>query len=43
MPEMRFVVRWPDERITTCYSPSQVVKDYLSEGGAYPVPDFMAR
>jgi uncharacterized repeat protein (TIGR04042 family) len=43
MPEMRFVVRWPDEKISSCYSPSLVVKDYLAEGTSYPLPEFMER
>ena len=43
MPEMRFVVRWPDETVSTCYSPSLVVKDYLAIGQSYPLPDFMQR
>lgn len=43
MPEMRFVVRWPDEKVSSCYSPSLVVKDYLIEGSSYPVPEFMDR
>lgn len=43
MPEMRFVVRWPDESISDCYSPSLVVKEFLSVGESYPVGDFVAR
>ena len=43
MPEMRFVVRWPDQRKSTCYSPSLVVKDYLAVGQTYPLSDFMRR
>jgi uncharacterized repeat protein (TIGR04042 family) len=43
MPEMRFTVRWPDESVSTCYSPSLVVKDYLAVGQTYPLPDFMTR
>ena len=43
MPEMRFRVRWPDETVSSCYSPSLVVKEYLSVGQAYPVDDFVSR
>lgn len=43
MPEMRFVIRWPDGRQESCYSPSLVVRDYLSEGESYRLDDFLAR
>ncbi len=43
MPEMRFVIRWPDGRRESCYSPSLVIKDFLREGESYPVPDFVER
>jgi uncharacterized repeat protein (TIGR04042 family) len=43
MPEMRFVIRWPDGRRVSCYSPSLVVRDFLREGESYPVPDFLQR
>ena len=43
MPEMRFHVRWPDESIEVCYSPSLVIKDYFSVGESYPLADFLAR
>ena len=43
MPEMRFVVRWPDGRQDSCYSPSLVIKDFLREGESYPVSDFLQR
>jgi uncharacterized repeat protein (TIGR04042 family) len=43
MPEMHFVVRWPDGDETRCYSPSLVVRDYLEVGRVYALPDFMAR
>ena len=29
MPEMWFVVRWPDGSSETCYSPSLVIKDHF--------------
>jgi uncharacterized repeat protein (TIGR04042 family) len=43
MPEMHFVVRWPDGSEMRCYSPSLVVRDYLAVGQVYPVPDFLER
>lgn len=43
MPEMHFVVRWPDETVDTCYSPSLVIKDYLTPGESYGVGDFVER
>ena len=43
MPEMRFFIRWPDGRAETCYSPSLVVKDFLTAGKTYPLADFVAR
>jgi uncharacterized repeat protein (TIGR04042 family) len=43
MPEMHFVVRWPEGDEMRCYSPSLVVRDYLEIGGAYPVGEFMKR
>ena len=41
MPEVRFRVRWPDGRVETCYSPSTIIKDHLSVGSSYTVPDFL--
>ena len=41
MPEMRFVVRWPDGERETCYSPSLIVRDYLREGESYALADFV--
>jgi uncharacterized repeat protein (TIGR04042 family) len=43
MPEMRFVIRWPDGRRESCYSPSLIVRDFLREGESYPVSDFLKR
>ena len=43
MPELRFVIRWPDGRRESCYSPSLVVRDYLREGESYELDDFLAR
>ena len=41
MPEMRFLVRWPDGQSENCYSPSLVIRDYLREGESYAVADFL--
>jgi uncharacterized repeat protein (TIGR04042 family) len=43
MPEMRFLIRWPDGRRESCYSPSLVVRDYFSEGESYKLDDFLSR
>jgi uncharacterized repeat protein (TIGR04042 family) len=43
MPEMRFVIRWPDGRRESCYSPSLVIRDFLREGESYLVPEFLQR
>jgi uncharacterized repeat protein (TIGR04042 family) len=43
MPEMRFQVRWPDDSVSVCYSPSLVVKDFLAVGESYPLDDFVKR
>jgi uncharacterized repeat protein (TIGR04042 family) len=43
MPEMHFTVRWPDDTVTDCYSPSLVIREHMSVGASYPVPDFVAR
>jgi len=43
MPEMHFLVRWPDGTSERCYSPSLVIKDYFAPGASYELPDFVAR
>jgi uncharacterized repeat protein (TIGR04042 family) len=43
MPEMRFHVRWPDESVEVCYSPSLVIKDHLAVSTTYPLADFRER
>ena len=43
MPEMRFLIRWPDGTAEACYSPSLVVKDYFSPGERYPLAEFVKR
>jgi len=43
MPEMNFKIEWPTGRIEDCYSPSYIIEEYLSEGVAYEVGDFLER
>jgi len=43
MPETRFTIQWPDGQTEECYSPSTVVRDFLSEGTTYTLDDFMVR
>ncbi|GEO39719.1 putative repeat protein (TIGR04042 family) [Skermanella aerolata] len=43
MPEMRFNIRWPDGALESCYSPSLVIKDYLTPGESYPLNEFLER
>lgn len=41
MPEMRFIVRWPDGSQTACYSPSLVMEEHLAVGARYPLDEFV--
>ena len=43
MPEVFFLVRWPDGSQERCYSPSLVVEDFFAAGTAYDIPEFLAR
>jgi uncharacterized repeat protein (TIGR04042 family) len=43
MPEMMFQISWPDGTSEQCYSPSLVIKEFLSPGETYPVPEFLQR
>ncbi len=43
MPEMHFIVRWPDGGDTRCYSPSLVVREYLELGRSYALAEFVRR
>jgi uncharacterized repeat protein (TIGR04042 family) len=40
---MHFRVRWPDDTVTDCYSPSLVVKEHLEAGRSYPLAEFVQR
>lgn len=42
MPEMHFLVRWPDGTRLQAYSPSSTVRDALRVGHPYPVAEFVA-
>lgn len=43
MPEMHFSIEWPNGKTERCYSPSYVIEEHLTEGGDYPVPEFLER
>lgn len=43
MPEMHFLVRWPDGLETHCYSPSLVIEEHLETGACYSVAEFVRR
>jgi uncharacterized repeat protein (TIGR04042 family) len=43
MPEMHFLIRWPDGAPERCYSPSRVIREFLSPGESYPLADFLQR
>lgn len=43
MPEMTFVVEWPNGTRQSCYSPSLVMHDHLEAGKSYPVAELVAR
>jgi uncharacterized repeat protein (TIGR04042 family) len=43
MPEMHFVIRWPDGARERCYSPSLVVREFFSPGESYALTDFLQR
>lgn len=43
MPAVQFQIEWPDGQQELCYSPSSVIKRFLSLDQSYPLEDFMAR
>ena len=43
MPAMHYRLRWPDASVSTCYSPSLVIKDFFEPQTAYDLPDFLRR
>ena len=42
MPEIWFDIAWPNGREERCYSPSLIVREILTEGAAYALPEFLA-
>jgi putative flavoprotein involved in K+ transport len=43
MPEMHFVIEWPDGQRDNCYSPSYVIEEHLTVGESYRTEDFLER
>jgi uncharacterized repeat protein (TIGR04042 family) len=43
MPEMDFLIEWPDGQQDRCYSPSYVIEEHLAVGEAYETHDFLER
>lgn len=43
MPEMRFLIRWPDGAAEHCYSPSLVIREFFAPGQSYALADFLQR
>lgn len=41
MPVVRFDVLWPDSTVMKCQSPSTVIRNFMTEGQVYPLPEFM--
>lgn len=42
MPEVLFRVRWPDDSVHRCYSPSTVIEEYFRVGGSSALTEFVA-
>jgi uncharacterized repeat protein (TIGR04042 family) len=42
MPALHFRIEWPDGREASCYSPSTVIREYLTPGTRYALDDFVA-
>lgn len=43
MLEGLFRVRWPDESVHRCYSPSTVVEDHFSAGSSHSAAEFTTK
>jgi uncharacterized repeat protein (TIGR04042 family) len=43
MPEMSFRIQWPDASEHVYYSPSLVIRDYVSVGEILSLPEFLRR
>lgn len=42
MPATTFNVRWPDNSVQACYSPSTVIREYLKVQQPYGIAEFKA-
>jgi uncharacterized repeat protein (TIGR04042 family) len=40
---MTYRLRWPDQSVSECYSPSLVIHDFFDAGASYPLPEFLQR
>ena len=43
MPEVNTKIQWPDEKITICYSPSTVIREYFHEGMTVSVTELVRK
>ncbi|GAC1524901.1 MAG: MSMEG_0570 family nitrogen starvation response protein [Ramlibacter sp.] len=43
MPAMTYRLRWPDQSVSVCYSPSLVLRDFFDAGASYCLPEFLER
>ena len=41
MPEVNFIVQWPDGHHEECYSPSTIIYEYLESDKDYSLDEFM--
>jgi uncharacterized repeat protein (TIGR04042 family) len=41
MPEVHFTIRWPDENVTTHYSPSTIVHNYFQSDDSLTVEELV--
>jgi uncharacterized repeat protein (TIGR04042 family) len=41
VPEIQFLLEWPDGSQQLCYSPSLIVEEYFEAGHSYPVTEFV--
>ena len=43
MPELNFLISWPDGTTELCYSPSTIVRNYFDSETSYPISEFLTR
>jgi len=43
MPEKIFTVQWPNGEEEECYSPSNIIGEFLIAGESYPLQEFLHR